>query len=115
MYTGTARPALCFLCYQRGHMLAECPSLPAPLQTAVRENRQVWERENPPGGIRSTYSQGLGPPRPTPGSPGPATPDSHRTSTAFGDVHVVQASGEEELPPKGVMDADEAGNEQGGQ
>jgi hypothetical protein len=115
MYTGVARSALCFLCYQRGHMLAECPSLPGPLQATVRENRQVWEREQQTGGIRSPYAQGVGPSRSTSGSPGPATQDSRRTATAFADVNAVQASGEEELSPERVNGTAEAGNEQGGQ
>jgi hypothetical protein len=115
MYAGVARPVLCFLCYQRGHMLAECPSLPAPLQDTVRENRQVWEWEYQPGRIRSPCAQGVGPSRSTSGSPGPATQDSRRTSIAFADLNAVQASGKEEMPHGRVNGTAEAENEQGGQ
>jgi hypothetical protein len=115
MYTGVARSELCFLCYQREHMLAECPSLPGSLQAAVRENRHIWEREQQTGGIRSPYAQGVGPSRSMSGSPEAAPQDSRRTSTAFADVNAVQTSGEEEMSPKRVNGTNEAENERGGQ
>jgi hypothetical protein len=95
MYTGVSRPALCFLCYQRGNLLAECPSLPALLQPQSGRTAKFGNGNKNPGGIRSPYAQGVGPSLSTSGSPGPATKDSRGSSTAFADFNAVRVSGEE--------------------
>ena len=42
--TGISKPILCFLCYEAGHYLAECPRLPAVLQREATANREAYQR-----------------------------------------------------------------------
>jgi hypothetical protein len=42
--TGISKPILCFLCYEDGHYLAECPRLPAVLQREATANREAYQR-----------------------------------------------------------------------
>jgi hypothetical protein len=42
--TGVTKPVLCFLCYEPGHYLAECPRLPAVLQREATANREAYQR-----------------------------------------------------------------------
>jgi hypothetical protein len=42
--TGITKPVLCFLCYEPGHYLAECPRLPAVLQREATANREAYQR-----------------------------------------------------------------------
>jgi hypothetical protein len=42
--TGVTKPVICFLCYEPGHYLAECPRLPAVLQREATANREAYKR-----------------------------------------------------------------------
>jgi hypothetical protein len=41
------RPPLCYVCYQLGHWLADCPSLPVEVRRAAQQNREIHLRANP--------------------------------------------------------------------
>ena len=43
--TGVTKPILCFLCYESGHYLAECPRLPVVLQREATANREAYQRD----------------------------------------------------------------------
>jgi hypothetical protein len=42
--TGISKPLLCFLCYEVGHFLADCPRLPGSLQKEAAGNRAAYLR-----------------------------------------------------------------------
>jgi hypothetical protein len=115
MYTGVTRPALCFLCYHDGHMIAECPRLPTSLQQEARENRDAWQKEHPAGGTRAPSFRGVGPPRPTPGSPCPMSQDIPVTPDKIVGVHAVQASVEQDGSHHSSNQSAGAGNDLGDQ
>jgi hypothetical protein len=89
--TGISKPPLCFLCYEAGHFLADCPRLSSTLQRAAAENCAAYQRSqeavkiNPTSYAveRSPRSGDIPPPLPPPrrGSSGvfevadPATED----------------------------------------
>ena len=56
---GIRRPPLCYVCYQFGHWLADCPSVPVELRRMAQQNREDHLRANPPPPPRGTpaYSQ----------------------------------------------------------
>jgi hypothetical protein len=41
------RSPLCYVCYQFGHWLADCPSLPVEVRRAAQQNREAHLRANP--------------------------------------------------------------------
>jgi hypothetical protein len=72
--TGISKPPLCFLCYEVGHFLADCPRLPSTLQREAAENRAAYQRaqeaakirHTPTAADRSPRSGDLSPPLPPP-------------------------------------------------
>jgi hypothetical protein len=42
--TGITKSVLCFLCYESGHYLSECPRLPSILQREATSNREAYYR-----------------------------------------------------------------------
>jgi hypothetical protein len=42
------RPPLCYVCYQFGHWLADCPSIPVEVRRLAQQNRDAHLRANPP-------------------------------------------------------------------
>jgi hypothetical protein len=55
--TGISKPVLCFLCYEAGHFLAECPGLPAVLQREATANRETY-RQNQEAGLQRHTQEG---------------------------------------------------------
>jgi hypothetical protein len=57
--TGISKPVLCFLCYEAGHFLAECPRLPAVLQREATANREAYRQTREGARPRSTQEGGF--------------------------------------------------------
>jgi hypothetical protein len=72
--TGVSKPLLCFLCYEVGHFLADCPRLPSTLQREAAENNAAYQRSQDaakvwltPSAPESSASSGeISPPLPQP-------------------------------------------------
>jgi hypothetical protein len=54
--TGISKPLLCFLCYEVGHFLDDCPRLPSTLQREPAENRAAYQRSQEAAKVRLTPS-----------------------------------------------------------
>jgi hypothetical protein len=54
--TGISKPLLCFLCYEMGHFLAECPRFPSTLQREAAENRAAFQRSQEAAKVSLTPS-----------------------------------------------------------
>jgi hypothetical protein len=43
--TRISEPILCFLCFEAGHYLAECPRLPAVIQREATASHEAYQRD----------------------------------------------------------------------
>jgi hypothetical protein len=50
--TGISKPLLCFLCYEVGNFLADCPRLPSTLQREAADNRAAHQRSQEAANFR---------------------------------------------------------------
>jgi hypothetical protein len=60
--TGISKPLLCFLCYEMGHFLADCPRLPSTLQREAADNMAAYHRSQEAAKVRLTPSAPEGSP-----------------------------------------------------
>jgi hypothetical protein len=80
--TGISRPPLCFLCYEVGHFLADCPRLPGTLQREAAENRAAYQRSQEAAKMSHTPSAADRSPRSGDGPP-PLPPPQRGSSGVF--------------------------------
>jgi hypothetical protein len=110
---GISRPALCFLCYKHGHMLADCPRLPTALQQEAKSNRDAWQRSGP---TERGYPNSSGMKPPNVGSTGVPRPSSREPwprSEKYSETLAVENPSEVEMPHEKVGSTAEAENDSG--
>jgi hypothetical protein len=80
--TGVSKPPLCFLCYEVGHFLADCPRLPSTLQREAAENRAAYQRSQEAAKIKPASYAAERSPR-SGDSPPPLPPPRRGSSGVF--------------------------------
>jgi hypothetical protein len=93
--TGISKPSICFLCYEVGHFLADCPRLSGTLQREAAENRAAYQRAQEAAKIRRTPTAADRSPR-SGDLPPPIPPPQRRCSGVFEVADPAMETQEEE-------------------
>jgi hypothetical protein len=109
---GDTLSVLCFLFYNQGHTLADCPRLPTSLQKEAKENREAWQLANPLLGTRPGSPARTVTVRSIPGPPRTIYREKWQATTSATVDH-VEASLGDQLPSDEVLLSAEAENELG--
>lgn len=94
---GVRRPPLCYVCYQFGHWLADCPSIPVEVRRLAQQNRDAHLRANPPlpRGPQAYSQYGHA----SPNAAALCTTDGYVPDEGIGDIPGILLDGRSAWPP----------------